>query len=167
MKAILISINPQWCDLILSGKKTIEIRKTRPNLNLPFKVYIYMTKHKNISPENYGGKIIGEFTCDDIYPIRVFENGSIQDYMCHSLERSCVPYDDIANYIGYDKIGYGWHISDLIIYDQPKSLDELTGLRSTKFGYEPTKIKRPPQSYMYVEDLDEVARLGKEKEHGK
>ena len=44
MKAVLISIRPEWCDLIIRGQKTIEVRKTRPKLETPFKVYIYCTK---------------------------------------------------------------------------------------------------------------------------
>lgn len=44
MKAILLSIRPEWCDLIIRGQKTIEVRKTRPKLETPFKVYIYCTK---------------------------------------------------------------------------------------------------------------------------
>lgn len=43
-KAVLISIKPEWCDLIVRGKKTIEVRKTRPKLETPFKAYIYCTK---------------------------------------------------------------------------------------------------------------------------
>lgn len=43
-KAVLISIRPNWCDLIVRRKKTIEVRKTRPKLETPFKVYIYCTK---------------------------------------------------------------------------------------------------------------------------
>ena len=45
MKAILLSIRPEWCDLIIRGQKTIEVRKTRPKLETPFKVYIYCTGH--------------------------------------------------------------------------------------------------------------------------
>lgn len=44
MKAVLISIKPNWCKLIWSGMKTIEVRKTRPKLETPFKAYIYCTK---------------------------------------------------------------------------------------------------------------------------
>lgn len=44
MKAVLLSIRPEWCDLIVRGKKTIEVRKTRPKLETPFKAYIYCTK---------------------------------------------------------------------------------------------------------------------------
>ncbi len=46
MKSVLISIQPRWCELIASGKKTIEVRKTKPKLETPFKVYIYCTKNK-------------------------------------------------------------------------------------------------------------------------
>ena len=48
-------------------------------------------------------------------------------------------------------VGYGWHISDLKIYDTPRELREFTGLRQTKFGAEPGPITRPPQSWCYVE----------------
>lgn len=41
---ILQPIKPQYCELIASGKKTIEVRKTRPKCELPVKVYIYETK---------------------------------------------------------------------------------------------------------------------------
>ena len=41
MDCVLISIKPEWVELILSGKKTIEVRKGLPNLKQPFKVYIY------------------------------------------------------------------------------------------------------------------------------
>ena len=87
-KAVMISIQPKWCELICSGKKTVEVRKSKPKLGTPFKCYIYMTKGKPgilktiegnlfegeyIEGENlYGlyeymnGKVIGEFVCDSI-----------------------------------------------------------------------------------------------------
>lgn len=46
MKAIMISIQPQWVEKILNGEKTIEIRKTMPKCELPCKCYIYCTKPK-------------------------------------------------------------------------------------------------------------------------
>ena len=44
MKAVLISIQPKWVEKIASGEKTIEIKKTKPKLETPFKCYIYCTK---------------------------------------------------------------------------------------------------------------------------
>lgn len=46
MKSVMISIQPKWCELIASGKKTVELRKTKPDIDTPFKVYIYCTKPK-------------------------------------------------------------------------------------------------------------------------
>ena len=167
--AVMLSIRPQWCELIASGKKTVEIRKTKPKLKPPFKVYVYCTKPRRffaiskglyVSDENLflvnnkvkmcdgfgveyedseykllNCKVIGEFTCDEIFPIRVFENGNIQDYNRYNMEHSCVLYDDIANYIGYDKIGYGWHISDLVLYDKPKFIFNYLKPCVDKYGY--------------------------------
>ena len=52
--------------------------------------------------------------------------------------------------------GYGWHITDLRIYDAPRELSEFTGLRNTRFGAAPYDIKRPPQSWCYVEVTKDV-----------
>jgi hypothetical protein len=82
------------------------------------------------------------------------------------MERSCLTYEELADYIGNGKTGYGWHISGLLIYNQPKGLSEFQ--RATdpcvfcmeriarectdckKFG---GNIKRPPQSWCYVEAM--------------
>ena len=46
MRAILMSIRPEWCEKIFNGEKTIEVRKTAPKLETPFTVYVYQTKIK-------------------------------------------------------------------------------------------------------------------------
>lgn len=83
-KAVLISIRPKWCELIANGKKTVEVRKSRPKLHTPFKCYIYCTKDRHLTfcrGKRYcyaddhthnafditcNGTIIGEFVCDSI-----------------------------------------------------------------------------------------------------
>lgn len=57
-KAVLISIRPEWCEKIINGRKNIEVRKTRPKMDTPFKCYIYRSVQ---------GGVIGEFVCDDIF----------------------------------------------------------------------------------------------------
>lgn len=42
-KAVLISIRPKWCEKIISGEKTIEVRKTRPKMDTPFKCYFHLS----------------------------------------------------------------------------------------------------------------------------
>lgn len=123
MKAVLISIRPEWCEKIISGEKTIEVRKTRPKMNPPFKCYICKCGN---------GKVIGEFLCDEI-----------------------------------SKITFGWHISKLKIYDTPRELDDfrrackndwwcescaMYSEYSGTCGNGSLQIRRPPQSWRYVEE---------------
>lgn len=184
-KSVLISIRPRWIDLISLGRKTIEVRKTRPKMDPPFKCYIYCThstdhpcgyigcydhdwhtfglisplnieagKHFNI--EVVSGMVVGEFTCDAILPIIVFDNGSIQNWNFWSLNESCMSYEDMADYIGHGKQGYGWRISDLKIYDEPKKLSDLhhdcsqCGYVNARWDNCDFIIKRPPRSWCFV-----------------
>ena len=65
-EAVLISIRPEWAEKILFGKKTQEVRKTRPCLEMPFKCYIYYTKSAMIGLRGKPGYVVGEFECDKI-----------------------------------------------------------------------------------------------------
>lgn len=161
-KAVMLSIRPKWVEKIASGEKTIEVRKTRPNLATPFKAYIYCSQGNDARRlRGSWGKVIGEFTCDRIYKIDkdstdfLFKAGGLSVYKQAAEEKCglCVAMtdDELHGYLGHCQ-GYGWHISDLLIYNQPKGLDEFTRLRETKFGSEPVTIKRPPQSWCYVEE---------------
>lgn len=166
-KAVLISIRPKWCQKIANGEKTIEIRKTRPRLEPPFKCYVYCTQG-GVALGMWGkhGKVIGEFVCDQIDTLdQIGYMGSAERPKYHIVKedfrscpatgdfvKACLTETEAEGYLG-GKIGYGWHISDLVIYDEPKTLDHFTGLRDTRFGAEPVEIKRPPQSWSYVEEL--------------
>ena len=166
MKGVMISIQPKWCELIASGKKTVEVRKTKPKLETPFKCYIYETKGKlrwcnkcqdtcerpypNCACFEGQGKVIGEFVCDRITEYECSSDGHGQ---LATTCGTCLTYDEIINYCNGNEL-YGWHISDLVIYDKPRELRGFTGLRKTKFGYEPIKLTRPPQSWCYVEVVE-------------
>ena len=169
MKAVLISIHPEWCSQIENGLKTIEIRKSRPKISTPFKCYIYCASRQKPFDGGYIGlrKVIGEFCCNDIEPITPY--GGYWAGLKYDTPRTCYT-DIIANsklsseklkeYLGFQK-GYAWHISDLVIYDQPKFLYEfrkpcakcdLCVLDYTKCS-NASPIERPPQSWCYVEEL--------------
>lgn len=47
-KAVMLSIRPKWVEKIANGEKTIEVRKTKPKLDTPFKCYIYCTLKANV-----------------------------------------------------------------------------------------------------------------------
>ena len=180
MKSVLISIRPQWCEKIVIGKKTIEVRKSAPK-EVPFKCYIYMTQgaYKDLGLYSEGiyqnrMKVIGEFICDKVYSIKNqggrFVVADEEQSVTNEIARqSCLYYDDMVSYFG-NKDGFGWHISNLTLYDKPRELSEFSrpcsysGLcfscKRTSFKKDGnllcnTKITRPPQSWMYVEDLGE------------
>lgn len=181
MKSVLLSIKPKYCELIAAGKKTIEVRKTKPKLETPFKCYIYCTKPKNNAEvlwtgancvigkmsDQSNGKVIGEFVCDGI--ILMADSGvyfaSITDY---DVTGCCLNYRELHKY-GNGKNLYGWHISDLVIYDKPKELNAFkkinrecwyADLGLAKRDCEECKnadclLTRPPQSWCYVMEVKE------------
>ena len=148
MKEVLIGIQPKWCAKIANGEKTIEVRKSRPKLQTPFKVRIYCTNDKKVfldsdcnnkfwTEKNYGGKhfyngkVIGEFVCDriDEYLCEEYEwdDGDVSfEYRIRSVEgrKTCLDYEEIREY-GKEKPLYFWHISQLKIYNKPKDLREF------------------------------------------
>ena len=91
---------------------------------------------------------------------------------CKFLKRSCLTFNEVRKYIGetfFDKPFYGWHISDLKIYDKPKELSEFRKPCSYTDGtycldakcehYDDYSgkcccvVERPPQSWGYVKEL--------------
>ena len=174
-KAVMISIRPKWCEKICNGEKAIEVRKTRPKMETPFKCYIYRTKgtvphiinDKWVQME-VGGTVIGEFTCDRVdrlapanEPYGIYDIGD--DYVL----QTCLENGALWDY-GHGTPLYGWHISDLKIYDAPRELGELRRACPNNFycescamyrendgtcGNESLRLKRPPQSWCYVEEM--------------
>ena len=160
MKSVLMSIAPKWCELIANGEKTIDVRKTKPKIETPFKCYIYCTKEKYknkylhtsnkknrllfwhnkgdceivCQPENTSyiahscfGKVIGEFVCDSILSNCEMANAEIAE------QQGKVKREDLFKYANGKKL-YGWHISDLKIYDEPKELSEFN--KPCDFNYD-------------------------------
>ena len=177
MKSVLISIQPKFVEKIVKGEKTIEVRKSRPKIETPFKCYIYCTKGKyvyewlyRVDNNGYGkaqswhGKVIGEFICDEVYEWKYdyCDGVDIDDDL---ILDTCLDREDI-NIYAKGKTLYGWHISDLKIYDKPKSIMTFykpcpikLGFKncprcefySTDTGFCMNQIDRPPQSWCYVE----------------
>lgn len=219
MKSVLISIKPKWCELIANGKKTIEVRKTRPKCDTPFRCYIYCTKPKMITkyvfrPEDYpenmrpqkpvfcklpdasspfcsvvngNSKVIGEFICRNIDRLalcgydnrntelrRVDDNWKVYDLDYDYLNKCQLSLDNLKKYSSGGGL-YGWHISDLVIYDKPKELSEFWNADKCPYASKngctykyhcfragETKrcgqqIERPPQSWCYVEEVSNNA----------
>lgn len=182
-KAVLISIRPEWCEKIASGQKTIEVRKTQPKLDAPFTCYIYQTKHRWVFSmlrsrfgkyaladrlESFFGMVIGEFKCDKIYDCDADSVGLFDKATKKRLPESCLDWKTIYLYTKGRLPIYGWHISNLVIYDKPKELSEFRkpgyrtgykivndnkrGVVSIPFNCENVHLQRPPQSWCYVQE---------------
>lgn len=171
MKAVLISIKPTWFEKIASGKKTVEVRKTKPKIDVPFKCYIYETKAQFIKSvkgacTSYGygrGKVVGEFVCDRVNHL----NGYWLNGEDNLKETTCLDDAEIMDYIEYiDRTFHLWHISELKIYDKPKDLREFERAKEIKYTKDALNLcrdlgivchgenlTRPPKSWCYVEGL--------------
>ena len=174
MKKVLISIHPKWCELIFNGRKTIEVRKSFPKqLETPFKVYVYQTKHKGKSIVSEalntvygGGKVIGSFVCNSATCCQAYYGEGGEKHLTNTfgidLKRACLTEDELFNYIigKHGEIGTGWlwHITAPKLYDKPKELGEFRKVclngKCSDCIYEECKITRPPQSWQYLEDYD-------------
>lgn len=196
MKSVMLSIKPKYCELIAAGKKTIEVRKTRPKIETPFKCYIYCTLPKerfSIGQGNYAcsdnlylcdnkvkfgegfedignettslnGKVIGEFICNEIQEIEA--DNLVALYFNNPFNETCVTDLEMRKYANGKNL-FLWHISNLAIYDEPKELSDFItrgalnyndwhyGLYNGLTTYEDYlahfRLKRPPQSWCYVE----------------
>nr|DAO06998.1 MAG TPA: helix-turn-helix domain-containing protein [Caudoviricetes sp.] len=152
MKSVLISIKPTWCAKITSGEKTVEVRRTRPNLDAPFLCHIYCTNVKSMpldlyvklhqqtggAVDEWSGKVFGSFICNKIDNIKpANEPYGTYDIDDDYVARTCLLYGDMWNY-GKGKPLFGWNISDFQLCDIPLELGMF-------------EITRPPQSWCYVE----------------
>ena len=153
MKAVLISIRPEWCDLIARGEKTLEVRKTKPKIDTPFKCYIYCTKAPkgwfwlNSPNIRRDGVVIGEFICDRYVIDRTFGHDAVINAAACMTEIQCAVYSCGSPL-------YGWHISKLKIYEKPKKLSDFTGIKTMRDGFELRILERPPQSWCYVMEVN-------------
>lgn len=123
--------------------------------------------------ERLDGKVIGEFVCEKIDRIAhcgtcnsdirlriVDEKFYTKELSNEYLEKCKLSYFSIDSYSKGSDV-YGWHISNLVIYDKPKELSEFRKFISflegenieelEECGLKNLRITRPPQSWCYVE----------------
>lgn len=149
--AVLISIRPKWCELIARGEKTLEVRKSRPAIEPPFTCYIYQCLPKYGDRNDKDGRVVAEFVCDStlrLIPDRDFVSikfpSKFDSYIPSVLKQSCLTVSDLEDYSqGRKRVLYGWHISDLMVYEKPMLLSDFRGMSGEPFH-------RAPQSWRYV-----------------
>lgn len=154
MKSVMLSIKPKYCELIAAGKKTIEVRKTRPKIETPFKCYIYCTLPKERFSIGQGNYACSDnlYLCDnkvkfgegfeDIGNETTSLNGKvIGEFICNEIQEieadnlvalyfnnpfneTCVTDLEMRKYANGKNL-FLWHISNLAIYDEPKELSKF------------------------------------------
>ena len=182
MKSILASLKPYYYYLVGEGIKKIEVRKTIPKAtDWNRQVWFYMSKdEKSFAkiPKEYQekyrkhfGKVGLKFVCDKINDISVAVRNCNEDYnhIYHNdkCKGSCLTWKELQDY-GKGKPLYGWHISDLNVYDEPKELFDFTNYDKYQVCKERNcfsdncwicdnnaLLVRPMQSWGYVESLGE------------
>ena len=105
----------------------------------------------------YNGKVVGEFILDmtECFTTDYRKNAEQTARIC---EQSCVSFDEMMEYEIGSPCLFAWHISHLHIYDKPKELHEFgkNDIRYSRARKSPISgwfpLRRPPQSYCYVEE---------------
>lgn len=154
-RAVMINLSPEECMRIATGEQEALLRKLKPNLSTPFKVYIFCSKsgtrvfgddtsimtdylkllksekdfERTSGKHKWNGKVIGEFICDDIT--------KITDSVTHS---------------------YAWNGLELKFYDKPKAISDFCkpDYKHKCFGTWVWKqgsfLTQAPTNWCYVKD---------------
>lgn len=157
-KSTLTSVNKEHLDNILDGIKTIEWRKKPLPLG---KHYGYETKNKGGC-----GKVTGEFEVVENIKFNLYGD----TYRPHWLKKGCVSYKFLVEYANGAEYLYANVIENAKRYDNPKELKEFrkpcpytdgTHCLENKCEYYDDysgkcccRVERPPQSYMFVEEIN-------------
>lgn len=122
---ILLSIRPCWDKKIFEGVKTVELRKSAPQIKEPFRVYLYETKAGL-------GLVVGECIC------WMVEKSTQRPYSVIMREGSLLDDYEISEYARGRPV-YGWYLSKVAKYKNPRPLSALG-------------LSRAPQSWCYIKE---------------
>ena len=158
MRCVLLSIRPRHFKKIGIREKKVEVRKVWPKIDPPFRCLIYCTKEEALLYSEYcgfaladpmqdfvaSGNVVAEFICSQICAVlmhpAVFAGHPL--FYQAAIDDACLTREEIEKYSGGKDVA-GLVISDLKLYDRPKKLCEF-------------KLKRPPQNWCYVEELEDA-----------
>ena len=138
-KGIMITIKPDFCVKIMNKEKTIELRKNKVlaqaiqkliNKNGYAEIYAYCSKNKKLIYNHLSGKVLFKFRC---YNLKTIRPSTCDDMYFKSYGLFT---HQINNYLN-NNIGFEIYISNLEIFNTPKSLND--------FG-----IIKAPQNFCYI-----------------
>jgi predicted transcriptional regulator len=137
-KVLFLPVKPKWADLILSGEKTLELRKRTPVCEVPIRVMIYAS-----SPRK---EVVGIAVCYG----KVWQG--VDGWSAHELNRACVTRAELHSYFAARKWSNALCLRDAVRFAKPIPLETLRA----KWHLE------PPQQWRYIDTktFDEIVKAG-------
>lgn len=152
MRAILISIKPEYVCKILNKEKTIEIRKTMPKCELPCKVYIYCTSHNKYTKSLYLADD-GEYDIDYYVPSDddfILNSKVVAEFTLNKVEQYSYLYSPAMFISDYVKVVNDSFTTDELDYNKCC----LTYKELTKYANMSDNYFLPAHIYAwYIDDL--------------
>jgi predicted transcriptional regulator len=126
-RAVLMSVKPSYANLLVSGAKTIELRKRFPS-DLPHgtRIIIYSS-----SPEM---AVIGEVEISQV------EKLEIRNLWSRAAIEAMISWEDFKEYFKGLDYGYAISVQKAKRYEKKKPLEDFESLGVTS----------PPQSFQYI-----------------
>lgn len=144
-----------------------------PNGEIKYGCSVELAAYDNYTKENFlNGKVIGEFVCDVIFPVSITYSDTENRMALREFPFTGLTDKQIIDYLGNGRQGYGWHISNLKLYDDPKELIKFCypcktnkniadeDCKGCKYGFKgitqgkiscDRTLTRPPISWCYAE----------------
>lgn len=129
---ILVSVKPEYALAILDGRKTVEFRRNLPLKNDIQKMWIYATQPV--------GLVLGTAY------VHVWMD---PHYNESDISRGLLTVEEFENYFTGARHRWFLKIKKVVPFDVPMTLKQLG-------------ISRPPQSWMYLKDMEEVRTVSEE-----
>lgn len=130
-RVLVLSLRPRYAEAILSGAKTVELRRTRPNIKIPTLALIYAT--------NPVRSLVGSCCVDSV------ESWPLRELWCLASEQAGVSRREFHEYFAGLSEGVALQLSGAQRAEVPVSLARLRRLVG---GF------RPPQSFAYLPAAD-------------
>jgi hypothetical protein len=165
MRDVLISLKPYYYYLIGENIKKVEVRKSYPKaddwsrnswfyMSRDEKSFAKIPKEFQEKYRKHFGKVGMRFVCDKIQEItytQIYNFGRYKD-VCEAETR--LDFYTLDDYLK-QKNGYGWHITDLVVYDEPRELGEfkrwVDRSKGQRYHEDMLYLQTPPQSWCYIE----------------
>lgn len=136
-RRLILSIRPPYAEAILTGRKSVELRRTRPRVSVPTEALIYASSPKRA--------LVG--TCR----VERVEELTIARLWKETRAAAAIAESDFRRYFEGTNTGFALHLSSALRLASPIGLAQL---RENVDGF------NPPQSFRYLPVGDSDQLLG-------